>query len=167
VLERERLKLLRRHPWRFARVEAALAGEDDDTSNEWSKSYDYPTDCARALYISDGLRVDSHTVPSPPIPFQESSIDGDEKRIFTDEDDAVLVYTKYVTDTTVYTAEFDDALALALALAALPRLSKGDPYGKRTELLQMFYESLSLACAVDLMAATQDDPPDPEEIAGR
>jgi hypothetical protein len=168
-LENVRGRLLRAHPWGFARVEFQLTGEADDTSYEWSKSYTAPntTTMAKALYLIDGVRIGSHTVPSPPIPFEVRSIDGNTQKIYTDEDDAYLAYTKYVTDTTKYTQEFDKLFALELALEIMPKLGKGDPYNMGPKLAQMRDDAFAKAVAADFSTRVQDDPPDPEMIAIR
>ena len=161
-----RMEMFQAYPWGWARKEAVLAGEADDPNNDWAKSYTYPTDCAKPLYITSGNRVPS-TI-SPPTAFAVGQNSGSTlKLIFTDEDDASLTYTKLVTDTTLYTEKFVTAFALLWATKAVTKLSKGDPYGMFPRLYQMYLQALDEAKAEDATTYQRDAPPLSEFEGGR
>jgi hypothetical protein len=93
--------------WNFARKRVQLALLTND-STIWLYKYQLPSDCLRARKI---LALDD-----PDTPERNGAkfvIEGD--AIYTDRPEATLVYTRDITDTTKYPADFVSGLGLVLA----------------------------------------------------
>ena len=103
---------LRRHDWSFATTRLALTDLGTPPS-DWGYRYSLPADClkARQLMIQDG---------APPSLFEVAG-----RELYSDTAGAVLIYTKRVTDTTIFDSGFIELLILKLAtdLATVLRLS--------------------------------------------
>lgn len=100
---------LRLHPWNFATASIALALLTN-ARPDWKFRYALPSDCVRALRImADDRSAD-------PIPFEVGINDTrDGRTIMCNREDAILVYTCYVADPTLYDSSFVDCLAWRLA----------------------------------------------------
>jgi len=102
--------VLESHDWGFATVRASIA-ELDNPLDSWAFCYAWPSDCLRPLRVllpeatSDGIGETFIT---------EALSDGT-KVIYTNVEDATLVYTRLVTDTGKYSALFTDCVAWLLA----------------------------------------------------
>jgi hypothetical protein len=87
------------------RVQLALLTNDSD---EWAYKYQVPSDCLRAR------KVLAHDVAdSPERGSAKFTLEGD--ALFTNQPDAELIYSRDVTDTTKYSADFVSALGMLLA----------------------------------------------------
>lgn len=108
--EHTRQQTLASFNWGFARKREALASHGDDPPNEWGSRYVYPSDCITARFIENpaGKTAD-------PIPFEVEFSDNGTKSILTDEEEAVLIYTRDATEPTFYTPYFIEVFALLLA----------------------------------------------------
>lgn len=126
-------ELLAMHPWPFARKAVALAPVADTPLPGWAFQYAYPAGCLRAWRVcdEDGVRSGwrdlcrswdwrTYSYASSPIPF-ELTAGAQQTCIATDLDDAYLLYTAKITDTTRYSPLFVNALAQMLgARLAMP-----------------------------------------------
>jgi hypothetical protein len=99
--------------WSFARRTVALALVAEDPTPTWGYSYRAPSTCRRALYLEpEQIRI----------PWAQAGDDSGDL-IYTDVEDAVLVYTEQVTNLGLWSTHAADALAwrmgadLALVLA--------------------------------------------------
>jgi hypothetical protein len=102
--------LLEMHDWNFARRHVALQ-ETENTANErWAYQYAYPNNCARLLSV---LPEDGDE--SKPRPYMQGSDSDGNKVIWTDEENAVALYTHAITDTTKFPGLFVNALSYLLA----------------------------------------------------
>jgi hypothetical protein len=102
---------LRDHDWNFARKRLAMATLDQ-TSDQWDYVYLLPADClaVREIYNpSKGFKGDR-------IPY-ELGLDENDSRVtvLTDEYQAILIYTKKVTNASLFDSKMTDALAWRLA----------------------------------------------------
>jgi len=77
---------LKRHDWNFARKRVLLAQTANDPAFPWAFEYGYPTDCIQARSIAKG------SPRFPEIPF-ETSTQGNQRVILTNQPEACLVYT--------------------------------------------------------------------------
>ena len=95
------------HSWAFARKRVVLAELTND-SDEWAYKYQVPSDCLRTR------KVLAHDVAdSPERGTAKYEREGD--ALYTNQPDATLIYTRDVTDTTKYPADFVSALGMILA----------------------------------------------------
>ena len=101
-------------PWATRRVAlSALASPDATTEDVWSYVYTLPADCLQVQDLWSGSRVQT---AGDRIPCAVEWDAANACRVLcTDEEDAVLVYTRKVTDVTAYPQHFVEALVWALA----------------------------------------------------
>ncbi len=160
------LEMLREFDWPFAKryVALALVEEDPEDGVEWGFSYRWPADCERARYLTDGNLNPS--AQHPRIAFEVGG-DGTGRLIYTNESDAVLVYTADVDDVTVMSARFRRALSYKLAYLVAPVLC-GEDRGGLGQKAQMNYEmEMSRAKAEYANERQHEAPPESEFIEGR
>jgi len=104
-----REQTLRDHAWNFAQTRAALASIDVPAEYpEYHYAYSWPTDCLRALKVRNAAGSDED--------FEVAlSIDGGGRMILTNAEQAVLVYTKNVSDPSTFDPLYVRALARRVA----------------------------------------------------
>lgn len=166
--EQTRDELLREFPWPFAQRRGALtliAVLTGVTGAEWGYSYRVPagTLAIRSVLSPYGFRIPSHVNRVPWL--LESDATG--QVLYTDLQDAQLVYTLRVTDVAQYPADFTRVLALKLAANMAPALTAGDPQKLGNRALQLAEMELSKAKATALNEQLPDRPADSEFIAAR
>lgn len=122
--ERKRDELLEAVDWPFARRRAALALSGTPPS-EWAYAYVFPEHCVAMRSIEDGLRVRR---PEDRIPFRIESEAGTERPlIYTDQPNAVAIFTARVTNPARFSRTFADALSWGIASElAMPLAVKAD-----------------------------------------
>lgn len=92
---------------------------DVTTAHDWNYSYRYPSDCLMVRRIVTVLaRVD----PDPPA-YRVGS-DDTARLIYTDEEDAVIEYTKRITDPNFFTSLLAEAISWRLAAFIAPSLTR-------------------------------------------
>jgi len=148
--------VLRDHPWTFARKEQTLALVSDETVSGWDYVYQYPTDCLNAIRIHDetaSADPDSYYddtqatySSSKKIEFEVvASEDLDARRIVSNQENAILVYTAAVTNPVVFDSLFSQALVLQLASAMAVALKRSQSLAKN--LYQEYLVVLGVAKA--------------------
>ena len=85
----------------FARKRQTLTAHANDPSDDWAFRYQYPASSIQARYIENPLGRGR-----PPVPFLLEQSDDGTQSILTDAEDAVLVFTRDVTDTLFFTPHF-------------------------------------------------------------
>ena len=154
-----RLQVLEAYNWNFARKRIAMSLHADTIGDEaadplagvWRFRYTYPDDCVAARKIQN-----PNAPPANAIPFDvEASLDGQQKTILTDAEDAVLVYTWDLTNTDMFSILFVVAMSHLLAHQIAFSLT-GDRKIKITEL--KIYEGI-LREASSMNANESVDPP--------
>jgi hypothetical protein len=128
--DHERDSLLRLHRWNFARARTLLTRLVQKPAFGWAFQYAMPADCLRVLEfngVESGLDHDDHF-----------ELEGG--RLLTDAGEGWLVYTKRVTDASLYDVLFCDALAYKLAAALCKEITNSN--SEKGALLQMFERSL-------------------------
>lgn len=150
---------LERFPWAFAveRVALALVGDGEDEHEEWEYVYQVPSDCLAPRRILSGTRNDN---PSTVVRYV---VKGDQ--IFTDMEDAVLEYTKQVTNAPDFPPSFVEALSYKLAQLISPRVAKDAELGG--VMLQMHEMALARAAGLDADRERPDAEPDSEGLRSR
>jgi hypothetical protein len=156
--EQVRDEVLRDFPWPFARTFVALglvteAAEEDDLppwGNDWAYAYRFPSDCIKARRITTGDRTGNTRVP-----FQLGN-DASGRLIYTDEADAVLVYTKRFTDPAHFDPTFASAVAWRMAVELAAPLARSAAERERAEAS---YRNTLLQAQTDALNEEVDDDP--------
>lgn len=119
--------------WNFAIKRQALAAVTNG-STVWAYAYAKPSDCLRPLRIlrpTPGITVftqDSVMLQADDRDSADFDVEGDV--IYSNEPDAVLVYTTDVTDTSKFPPSFTAALSFALASYLAGPIIKGNEGAK-------------------------------------
>lgn len=141
-----RTELIEPGTWRFALARAALAQLTND-STTWLYAYALPSDCQRALRIlTPGTALTVFTQDTVDVsPTDEGSadftIEGDV--LYSNEPDAVLVYSRDVTDVSRFPASFISALSYMLASYVAGPIIKGNEGTKIGDAMRV--RALSIA----------------------
>ena len=148
---------LRDYNWSFAEawVQLALVEEFDDTSavKEWKYSFRYPSDALKLRKIWSGIRNDSLQAK---VRYRIAS-DNAGRLIYTDLEEPSLVYTRNVTDYSLFPPDFIMAFSLRWALYVPNRLLAGDPFRIKQDLFAQYQIELSNARANDAMEQVPDE----------
>lgn len=137
--------LLEMHPWRFATRRESLASLDVDTWN-WGYAYAKPSSALKILAVLP--KSASSTDESQDYELVVSN--SGSQVILTNQEDACVLFTMMVNDTTAFSPLFTDALARLLSSYIAGPLIKGDAGAAMAKsCMQGFYVSLSSARASD------------------
>ena len=103
--------------WSFARTRVALAAAATNPSQVWQYAYAKPSDCL----------VPRRILTNDPGQFEQDSADFDLEGdvIYSNQAEAVLVYTRPVSDPTKFNAAFEDTVGLMLASHLAGPILKG------------------------------------------
>ena len=144
--------------WGFARRYVAVGLVEENPNDDWAFSYRYPSDCVTVRRIVTALgRQD----PNPP-PFNIGQ-DDTGRLIYTSTENAIIEYTKLVTNTAFFPAMFAEAVSWWLAGLMCPGLAKDRE--QAAGAFQMY--SLILARAQAKDRNESQDPPELESEAIR
>lgn len=113
--------LLEMHDWRFATRRVLLAALSANAF-EWSFAYALPSNMVRALKVLPAASSAQNDTED----FDQMVSEEDAQIILTNCEDASLVYTVRVTDTTRFTPLFVESLAWLLASYLAGPVLKGD-----------------------------------------
>lgn len=131
------------YDWGFARQEVALSARSDVTLEDGSFVYTMPSDCLLIRSIWSGVREGQ--IPGSRVPRDYLANPGAGKPfITTDVQDAVLQYTRKVTEVPQYPAHFVSALAWRLAMDFAMALT-ADAGPKFERAAQMYARSIDEA----------------------
>ena len=134
--------LLERHNWGFTTTRASLALLGSGWP-EWQYCYALPSDAINLLAVLPPTATDDYSVGTNiwftqtgyPIPgngnytpqnFSQETLEDGTVVVYTDQEDAVLRYTRYVTDTTVFSPLFVDTVSWYLASYLAGPVLKGE-----------------------------------------
>ena len=133
--------VLRDFPWPFATRYVALGLVEADPVSEWAYSYRYPSDCKYLRKIPSGIRNDYRASRVPYI----IASDDTGRLIYTDQQNAEIVYTVGVTNTALYPDDFVLAFSFYLAKLMAKRLTAGDPFKLGDKAMADYLNVLSTA----------------------
>jgi len=155
--------LLEMHAWKFATRRVLLAQLTTDTWN-WSFAYAEPTGVLKLLAVLPASASSDADTQE-----YEAETDGNGTPIIlTDQEGASLRYVAHVTDTTVFSPLFVDALAWLLASYLAGPVLKGDAGAAMAKAcLQSFMLALSNAKVSDANQRKVRPEHKPDWIAGR
>lgn len=161
-------KVLRDLPWNFATRRVVLTDISATVlpATNWAFTYTYPSDCVAAREIVvEGLRLPRNFER---IPFEVATApngDAVEKVIYTDLEEAELIYTTRMQTEGYFDADFSDALSWKLASELVV------PLGKAPALLSycegQYRRVLSNAMARNLNEGFEGPEPDAELVTVR
>jgi len=151
------------HDWTFATKFQVLNLVETFTEGEWKYSYRYPVDALKVRRIKSGARLDTADSGVPYKIIQDAS----GLLIYTDEADAEIEYTIDVTDPSFFSSQFSIAFSFRLAYFIVARISGGDPFKLKNEMLTQYLLELGTAKANDLNSERQDPKPESEFITAR
>jgi len=151
--------LLEAHPWGFATQRVSLA-DLGSAWPSWAYAYELPSDCIKAWAVlpedapSDygvSLPPESQTfVPTPadymtgaavytPQDFEIETDSSGNRLLYCNEPNAVLRYTRQVTDPTRFSPAFIDALGWLMASYLAGPLIKGDAGAQVAQTMYKFF----------------------------
>jgi len=154
-------RLLSEHNWNFATKRAALALLSSVSISGWSYAYAMPADCMTAIAVipTDSAGDYLYSTSSPlypeqyqyddlttitPIEFVEETDSDGTRIILTNQENAYLRYTAYVTDTTKFPPLVINALARLLSSYLAGTILKGQTGIKVAQSLLQIYEAVDL-----------------------
>lgn len=152
-------EVLTAYPWPFTQKYVTLGLVEEDPNDDWAYSYRYPSDCLIARRIVTGNRNEA---VQPPFTVAHDSTG---LLIYTDESDAVLLYTATFTDAARFSATFASALAWRLAAEIASPLAQRDDYRERA--MREYHWAISVAAASALNEEKRDAVPDAEWVRAR
>ena len=136
---------------------------ESNPSDEWLYSYRYPSDCISLRRIVSTARRDTLQTR---LPFKILK-DSVSKIIYTDQENAQVEYTEMVTDPKFFSPEFVIALSFKLAHYIAPRLTKGDPFKLKNDMLVQYQLEIGRAKSKNMNEEIQDRPPESQAITIR
>lgn len=153
--------VLRDFPWNFATRRVTLALSGDEPTN-WEYSYAYPSDCL----MVDAIVVEGLRKPRNDQRIQyEVGYDGSAKKIYTDLEDAEIIYRARVTDLSQW-----DALALS-GLSWYIAAELAMPLSARAEIASLcrnaYAQTINDAAARNMNERMDGPEPDAEWLAVR
>ena len=101
--------------WNFAEKEATLALAAGETASGWTFVYALPTDYINAVKIynaaSDSTKIEFKI---------RANTAGTLRRLLTNQEGAILIYTSRIETTTMFNPQFQDAVVARLAIDLAP-----------------------------------------------
>lgn len=176
--------LLELHAWNFATTRVQLASLGSGWP-EWQYCYASPTDAINLLAVLDPNAANDYSVGNnfgftqsgiplvgsgtyTPQPFSQETLADGTLVIYTNQENAVLRYTRSVTDTTIFSPLFVDALTWYLASYLAGPIIKGDQGAAEAKrCMQMAVGMLAKATASDANQRRTQIAPNVGWIAGR
>jgi len=146
-----RKQFLRETHWNFASEFKPLALVTEDTDIGFAYAYRYPADCmdVRKIGYPGEYDIDCLYDPIDAIVMPKSNYkvgrDVHGKLIYTNIDSAFIYYTMDQEDTSVFSSNAIMAMSYRLASLIVSRLSGGDFFKMRQELMQLYIMELSNA----------------------
>jgi hypothetical protein len=166
-----RTELLEPGNWAFALKRVKLA-QTTNLSNAWAYAYVKPSDCQRPLRVlrpNVTVTVFTQDIVSAHTDDRDSAafdVEGDV--IFTNEPDAVLVYTRDVTDSNKFTPSFASALSFLLAAYLAGPVIKGNEGARLGDAMrQRAFNAAELSAASSANASSAENPIQPTIVAIR
>ena len=137
--------------WNFATRRVGLADISSDPMSPviWGFRYDYPSNCLKIREVEPLVKTNE---PTPFVVEQED--DGSGLSILTDQEDARAVYTVDITNTTLFSPGFVQALSWYLASTLAPALSGNEDIQQAT--LTVYQNTLRAARAIDSNEGQRD-----------
>jgi hypothetical protein len=166
-----RTELLEPGNWAFA-LNRVLLAQTTNLSNAWAYAYVKPSDCQRPLRVlrpNVTVTVFTQDIVSAHTDDRDSAafdVEGDV--VFTNEPDAVLVYTRDVSDTNKFTPSFTSALSFLLAAYLAGPVIKGNEGARVGDAMrQRAFNAAELSAAASANASSAETTPQSTIVAIR
>lgn len=161
--------LLDMHDWGFATKYVALTEITTDERTEWDYAYEIPGDFMRPIRVLAPDTIDDYQAqPATPIDYTIEQDENEDLVLYTDQEDAVLRYVAYVSNTGLFTPTFQMALSWHLASLLAGVIIKGDEGAKQaSRCLQMSMSYLAKAKENDSHTRVIKPPHYPNWMTGR
>ena len=121
-------ELLDAHHWNFATVKRELVALAESDDPAWEHCYEVPEGLLRIISVIPADATDNHytATAAVPVDYEVHADSDDVVRIYTDLEDAWLRFTKYVTNPSLFSPTFLEALQWKLASRIAGPLIKGN-----------------------------------------
>lgn len=149
--------------WPFAENEQVLSLVETAPNTEWAYSYRYPSDCITVTRLLSGNRKER----SKDRYVYKIGKDATGSLIYGDITPITIQYIERVTDTSLFPADFTLALSFRLAFYIAARLTKGDPYKLRGDMMAAYFAEIGSAKKNAINEMQPDAKPDSEFIQVR
>lgn len=149
--------------WNFCRKRVTLTLHTDDPPDDWAYRYAWESDILKLRHLFNPMGPEADAIPYT----MEMSDDGS-RSILTNLADAIMIYTKDVTDDTfvsIYPPSFIQAFTSALAANTAFTLTGSLPLVGQKQ--QEFIYFIRSAAGMDANQTIADKPRDAEAIRGR
>lgn len=150
-------------PWPFLTRSALLALVEEDPTDEWAYAYRYPSDAFKIRRIFSPLRNDNRQSRIPYKIYNDAS----GKLIYTDEPDARIEYSIKLTEEDKWPADFVLAFSYLLASFVVGRLTKGDPFRMKENVLGLYQAYLQRAEQRSINEEQAEEHPQSEFVRAR
>lgn len=168
--------------WQFARKIVPLALSSIEPLH-WVYAYAYPGDCLHIRHVTgdfafknqidtefaNRLRyIDQYIEPELSVPYEIQNDGADNKIIACDQADAYVIYTRNVTNTTLFDSQMVTALAQYLgSMIAIPIMGGDIGRAMRKEALELYARTLSSAIASNMNEQRQPKRREPSLVTMR
>jgi hypothetical protein len=143
--------VLNDHKWNFATKRESLALISDSASTRWTYQYSYPNNCISMR------EVETNDLTTP-IPFEIQNYNDDTKCVFTNQANAIGVFTFDATNPLVFSSGFVNAFSWYLASEIAPALSEDSRV--QEACLTVYRNTITKARTMDSNEGEADATPD-------
>lgn len=155
--------VLRAFRWGFAKKTATLTLIEENPTMDWFYSYAYPSDCCYAYEIVSPVGNPNRLEEVP----YELHKGASQTLIYTNMDEAQLRYIAKIADTDNKPSDFVMAHSLRLAIAVMPKLSKGNYSRLLQNLYGLYNEEIRQAASTNAREQRKRNEPLAELISQR
>lgn len=170
VFEDVRDRVLSAAPWPFARRIIALQ-KTGSTPFRWAYRYEYPSDCIAIRNIFPPMpsgttaEMFRRWLTESKVAYETEADSNDYQTIVTDQDLAVIQYTKRVTNPVRFDSKFSGAFSWALAAEVALSLAKTIDHSRNAAAA--YEKEIREAIANARNEEQREDPPDSEFVRAR
>lgn len=146
--------------WTFARTRATLALLSNNPSSAWSYAYALPSNCEvpRRIYTDDASMHEDDSV----------DFDVEGTTLLTNKSSAVLIYTRPIEDSTLFSSSFITSVSYKLAAYLAGPILRGEAGSNAANTLhKIAAQKVMEAMAVDANRAWRSDEFVPSMVAAR
>lgn len=153
--------MLSSYNWKFNQVRRSLALSSETPPGSWTYAYEVPVNCLQPVKIYQSDRNSTEQIPFT----IESKLSIDEKVLYTDEPEAILIYRKKITVTNMFSPSFIEALSHLLGA----KIAMGLKQDMNLANIRMtnYWQAVSRGTILDADARDKDVQPETELLRAR